>query len=117
MEHMLKSKRLADYKFPYAILVSKLIDHFGVDTTNERNKTIKAVSEIENSTLIKMGFHKVEDNWVFHKSRRNMKDQISTMKREMMQCIRKMIQCKQQNNLAMKFLTHHTEWNPLLNLL
>jgi len=49
--------------------VSKLINHFGVDTTNERNETIKAVSEIENLTLIKMGFHKVEDNWVFHKSR------------------------------------------------
>jgi len=69
MEHMLKSNRLANYRFPYAILVSKLIDHFGVDTTNERNETIKAVSEIDNSTLIKMGFHKMENNCVFHKSR------------------------------------------------
>jgi len=46
-----------------------LIDYFGVDTSNERNETIKAVSEIENVTLIKMGFHKVEGCWVFHKSR------------------------------------------------
>ena len=61
-EHMLKSKRLTDYRFPYAILVSKLIDHFGIDTSNERNETINAVSEIENSTLTKMRFHKVEDS-------------------------------------------------------
>jgi len=68
MEHMLKSKRLADYRFPYVILVSKLIDYFGVDISNVRNKTIKAVSEIDNATLIKLGFHKVEGCWVFHKS-------------------------------------------------
>ena len=53
-----------DYRFPYAILVSKLIDYFGVDVTNERNDLIKAVSEIDNSTLTKMGFHKIEDKWV-----------------------------------------------------
>jgi len=47
-EHMLKSKRLTNYRFPYAILVSKLIHHFGIDTSNERNETIKAVSEIDN---------------------------------------------------------------------
>jgi len=69
MEHMLKSKRLTDYRFPYAILVLKLIDHFGIDTTNERNETIKVVSEIDNSTLLKMGFHKVDDCWVFLKSK------------------------------------------------
>jgi len=61
-EHMLKSKRLTDYRFPYAILVSKLINYFGIDTSNERNETIKVVSEIDNSTLTKMGFHKVEDS-------------------------------------------------------
>jgi len=37
MEHMLKSNRLTDYRFPYAIFVSKLIDYLEVDTTNERN--------------------------------------------------------------------------------
>jgi len=49
--------------------VLKLIDHFGIDTTNERNETIKVVSEIDNSTLLKMGFHKVDDCWVFLKSK------------------------------------------------
>ena len=29
---------------------------------------IKAASEIENSTLMKMGFHKEEDNWVFRRN-------------------------------------------------
>jgi len=68
-EHMLKSKRLTNYRFPYAILVSKLIDYFGIDTSNELNETIKAVSEIDNSTLTKMGFHKVKDRWVFLKGK------------------------------------------------
>jgi len=57
--------RLPDYRFPCVIFVSKLIDYFEVDTTNERNGTIKAASEINNSTLMKMGFHKEDDNWVF----------------------------------------------------
>jgi len=68
-EHMLKSKRLADYRFPYAISVSKLIDYFGIDVTNERNDPIKAVSEINTSTLTKMGFHKIEDKWVVLKGK------------------------------------------------
>jgi len=67
MEHMLKFKWLTDYKFPYAIFVSKLIDCFEVDTKYERNETIKAASEIDNSTLIKMGFHKEDNTWVFRR--------------------------------------------------
>ena len=68
VEHMLKSARLPDYRLPYAIFVSKLIDHFKVDTTNERNDSIKAASEIDNSTLMKMGFYKDEDGWVFRRN-------------------------------------------------
>jgi len=68
VEHMLKSTTLPDYRFPFAIFVSKLIDYFEVDTTNERNDTIKAVSEIDNSTLMKMGFHKEEDGWVLRRN-------------------------------------------------
>jgi len=68
VEHMLKSTRLPDYRFPYAIFVSKLIDYFEVDTTNERNDTIKAASEIDNSTLMKMGFHKEDDGWIFRRN-------------------------------------------------
>jgi len=78
MEHMLKSKRLADYRFPYAILVSKLITYFGVDTSNERNETIKFVSEIDNPTLIKMGFHKVGGCWMFHKSRTHREEHVAS---------------------------------------
>jgi len=68
VEHMLKSTRLPYYRFPYAIFVSKLIDYFEVDTKIERNDTIKASSEIDKSTLMKMDFHKEEDNWVFRRN-------------------------------------------------
>ena len=66
-----QSTRLPDYRFPYAIFVSKLIDYFEVDTTNERNDTIKVASEIDNSTLLKMGFQKEDDNWVFRRNAAN----------------------------------------------
>ena len=39
-----------------------------MDTTNERNDTIKAASEIDNSTLMKMGSHEEEDSWVFRRN-------------------------------------------------
>ena len=68
---MLKSTRLPDYRFPYVIFVSKLIDYFEVDTTNEINDTIKAASEIDNSTLLKMGFQKEDDSWVFRRNATN----------------------------------------------
>jgi len=51
--------------------VSKLIDYFEVDTANERNDTIKAASEIDNSTLLKMGFQKEEDSWIFRRNAAN----------------------------------------------
>ena len=71
VEYMLKSSRLPDYRFPYAIFVLKLIDYFEVDTTNERNDTIKATGEIDNSTLLKMGFQKKDDSWVFRRNAAN----------------------------------------------
>jgi len=71
VEHMLKSTRLPEYHFPYAIFVSKLIDYFEVDTANERNDTIKAASEIDNSTFLKMGFQKEDDNWIFRRNTAN----------------------------------------------
>ena len=51
--------------------MSKLIDYFEVDTTNERNDTIKAASEIDNSTLLKMGFQKEDDSWIFRRNAAN----------------------------------------------
>ena len=60
---------MADYRFPSVIIVSKLIDYFGIDVTNERNDPIKAVSKIDTSTLTKMGFHKIEDKWVVLKGK------------------------------------------------
>ena len=40
MEHMLKSTRLLDNCFPYAIFISKLIDYFEVDTVLARPWTM-----------------------------------------------------------------------------
>jgi len=63
-EHMLKSRRLPDYKFPYAIMISKFIDYFEVDMKDELNETIKDGSEIDCSNLLEIGFQKHNDVWV-----------------------------------------------------
>jgi len=55
-EHMIKSKRHVDYKFPFTIVVSKILEYFEVYVNDELTGTIKAGSEIGCSTLVKMGF-------------------------------------------------------------
>ena len=42
-----------------------------MDTANEKNDTIKATSEIDNSTLLKMGFQKEEESWIFRRNAAN----------------------------------------------
>jgi len=46
-----KSKRVIDYKFPFPVVVSKLLEYFEVDVNDELTKTIKVGSEIDFSTL------------------------------------------------------------------
>jgi len=56
---MIKSKRLKNYRFPYAILVSKFLEYFEVDLKDKLTETIKSGSEIDCITLMKMVFKKL----------------------------------------------------------
>jgi len=40
-DHMLKSKRLTNYIFPYVVLILKFLKHFGVDLDGESSEVIK----------------------------------------------------------------------------
>jgi len=52
---MNKSKRLTDYRLPYVVLVSKMIEHFGVDLEEKLIETVKAHNEITCAVLHKIG--------------------------------------------------------------
>jgi len=55
---MLKFVRLNDYCFPYVILVSIFLQ-FEVNLDEELKEVVKSSNEINNGSLIKMGFVKV----------------------------------------------------------
>jgi len=39
-DHMLKAKRITNFKLPYVVLVSKFIEYFGVDVEDELEESI-----------------------------------------------------------------------------
>jgi len=63
-EHMQKSMRLNDYHYPYAILISKFLDYFEVDLEEEPTEVVKSSLEVNNGSLSKMGFTKIDGRWV-----------------------------------------------------
>jgi len=63
-EHTQKSMRLSDYHFPYIILVYKFLQYFEVDLNEELLGVVKPSHKINNGSLSKMRFIKVENKWV-----------------------------------------------------
>jgi len=63
-EHMQKAMRLSDYHYPYAILISKFLLYFEVNLEDETSKLVKSTQEMNNGSLSKMGFTKINGKWV-----------------------------------------------------
>jgi len=63
-EHMQKSMRLSDYHYPYAVLISKFMLYFGVNLEDETSELVKSRQEVNNGSLSKMGFTKINGRWV-----------------------------------------------------
>jgi len=61
---MQKSMRLSDYHYPYAILISKFLNYFEVNLENETSELVKSTHEVNNGSLSKMGFTKINGRWV-----------------------------------------------------
>ena len=61
---MLKSRRLVDYEFPYAVLASRFIDYFNIDVSNEIIDFTKALNEIIKRHLKKLGMRYVDHEWI-----------------------------------------------------
>jgi len=61
---MLKSIRLCDYHYPYAILITKFLHYFEVDLEDEQSELLNSTSEFNNGSLSRMGFTKVNGRWI-----------------------------------------------------
>jgi len=56
--------RLSDYHYPYAILISKFLHFFEIDLEEKLFEVVKPSHEVNNGSLNKMGFTKIEGKWV-----------------------------------------------------
>jgi len=63
-DHMLKAKRLTDFRLPYVVLVSKFLEYFGIDVKDELEETTGLLNHTSNQNLHKMGFLKVGNAWI-----------------------------------------------------
>jgi len=64
IEHMQKSMMLSDYHYPYAVLISKFLLYFEVNLEDETSELVKSTQELNNGSLSKMGFTKINGRWV-----------------------------------------------------
>ena len=61
-EHM--QMRLSDYHYPYVVLISKFLLYFEVNLEDETSELVKLTQEVNNGSLCKMGFTKINGRWV-----------------------------------------------------
>ena len=74
---MLNTKRIGFFKCPYAILISGILDYFGVDTQEEVFGFVEAEFEVNTKVLKQMGYIKYEEvgiGWIM-KSREDQTKQ------------------------------------------
>jgi len=61
--HMLKAKRLTNFRLPYVVLVSKFIEYFGIDVEDELEESTGLLNYTSNQNLHKIGFINVGNGW------------------------------------------------------
>jgi len=63
-DHMLKAKRLTDFKLPYAVLISKFLEHFRVDVEGELEESTDLLNHVSTLNMHKMGSTKIGNTWL-----------------------------------------------------
>jgi len=64
-DHMFKAQKLNDYKLPYAILISRMIEFFELDVVDELTENLKQSSEIREPMLHCIGLQKLDGAWTY----------------------------------------------------
>jgi len=60
----MKAKRLKDFKLPYVVLISKFIEHFGVDVEGELKESTDLLNHVSILNMHMMGFTKIGNTWL-----------------------------------------------------
>jgi len=63
--HKFKAQKFNDYKLPYAILISRMIEFFEVDVIDELTENLKMSSEIKEPMLHCIGLQKLNGAWTY----------------------------------------------------
>jgi len=53
-----------DFKLPYVVLISKFIEHFGVDVEGKLNESIGLLNHVSTLNMHKMGFTNIGNTWL-----------------------------------------------------
>jgi len=61
---MQKAMRLSDYHYPYAVLIFKFLLYFEVNLKDESSELVMSTQDMNNGSLSKMGFTKINGKWV-----------------------------------------------------
>ncbi|KAK7410121.1 hypothetical protein VNO78_00657 [Psophocarpus tetragonolobus] len=61
---MLKTHRLDEYKCPYAVFISKALDKFGMDTSNEVREFTRDVHFVKDRALKIIKLIKTDEGWL-----------------------------------------------------
>jgi len=100
---MMKAKRLTNFKLPHVVLISKFIEHFGVDVERELEESTGLLNHVSTLNMHKMGFTKIGNTWLVEGDQgANIEVGANDMKRELVEEIKgKMNHCPWQ----LKFIT------------
>ena len=83
---MMKEKRLMDFKLPYVVLISKFIEHFGVDVEGELEESTGLLNHVSTVNMHKMGFTKIGNTWLVEGDQgENIEVELMTMKQELVE--------------------------------
>ena len=63
-DHIMKAKRLTNFKLPYVVLIFKFIEHFGVDVEGELQESTGLLNHVSKLNIHKMGFTKIGNIWL-----------------------------------------------------
>ena len=62
-DHMLKAKRLTNFRLSYVVLVSKFIEYFRINVEDELEESTRPLNHTSNKNLHKVGSLKVGNGW------------------------------------------------------
>lgn len=65
VDKILKTRRMLDFQLPYAVFITKVMEHYGVDFTNNKLKILNSINKINDIFLHHMHLVEMDDHWYY----------------------------------------------------